>query len=125
MLFNSIEFAIYLPIVFALYWIIGSERIKLQNVILVVASYYFYGCWDWRFLGLIILSSSIDFLIGLALAKKEIPILRKLLLLLSLCINLGILGFFKYYNFFLDSFVSAFTFFGHEFDVSRLNIILP
>jgi len=125
MLFNSIDFALFLPIVFALYWVIGSERLKIQNILLLVASYYFYGCWDWRFLGLIIFSSFIDYSIGNALSKTENLNERKLLLFLSLFVNLGFLGFFKYYNFFLDSFTTVFTFFGQSFEPSRLNIILP
>ncbi len=111
MLFNSIDFAIFLPIVFVLYWFVFNKNIKVQNMLLVVASYFFYGLWDWRFLFLILLSTIIDFSIGKLLAEKSHKTQRKALLICSLVVNLSLLGFFKYYNFFLDSFVDAFSFF--------------
>ncbi len=125
MLFNTLEFSIFLPLVFLIYWFVVNKNIKVQNLFLLFASYVFYGWWDYRFLGLIIFSSTVDFLIGLKLSKEEKTFNRKALLFLSLLINLGFLGFFKYYNFFLDSFVDAFTLFGSTFDSNRLNIILP
>lgn len=125
MLFNSLDFAFFLPIVFFLYWFVTNHNLKLQNILIVVASYVFYGWWDWRFLILIIFSTTFDYFIGLLLKKEEVPIKRKLILWASISINLGFLGFFKYYNFFLDSFVSAFSFFGYPIGVSSLNIILP
>lgn len=125
MLFNSIEFAIFLPVVFALYWSVFKSNLKLQNVFLIVVSYIFYGWWDWRFLSLIIFSSAVDYLVGLGLGKFDKSSTRKILLATSVFVNLGFLGFFKYYNFFAESFVQTFTLFGQNFDVSRLNIILP
>jgi len=125
MLFNSIEFAIYLPIVFILYWFVTNRRLKLQNSLLVIASYVFYGWWDWRFLSLIIFSSCIDYLVGVGLSKTEDERKRKLLLWTSIAINIGFLGFFKYFNFFAESFAEAFTFLGKPIEASRLNIILP
>lgn len=125
MLFNSIEFAIFLPIVFLIYWIPLKNSRKNQNILLLLASYFFYGWWDWRFLSLILFSSTVDFLIGMKLDSEVNSKHRKNLLILSLFINLGFLGFFKYYNFFQESFVDAFTFFGHKLQVDRLNIILP
>ena len=125
MLFNSIEFSIFLPIVFALYWLIGQEQIKLQNILLLAASYLFYGWWDWRFLSLIAFSSILDFSIGQRMAVSENQRQRKFLLTLSLCVNLGFLGFFKYFNFFTESFAAAFTWFGHPIEATRLDIILP
>lgn len=125
MLFNSIDFAVFLPIVFAIYWAIPKEKIRQQNFILLAASYVFYGWWDWRFLSLIIFSSFVDFVVGLAMHREQVQLRRKCLLLTSLFVNLGLLGFFKYYNFFAASFVSAFTFFGIPFEASRLSIILP
>lgn len=89
------------------------------------ASYLFYGWWDWRFLSLIIFSSLVDFLVGLGLAKEENIRKRKMLLLFSIFINIGFLAFFKYYNFFLNSFVDTFSFFGNPINGSSLNIILP
>ncbi|MEN2280731.1 MBOAT family O-acyltransferase [Algoriphagus sp. SE2] len=124
MLFNSIEFAIFLPIVFILYWVSKNHH-KLQLYIILISSYVFYGWWDWRFLSLIIFSSLVDFLIGRKLGKTVEEKKRKLLLGLSLFTNLGLLGFFKYYNFFAESFSEAFSFFGKEISPERLDIILP
>jgi len=123
MIFNSIEFFIFLPVVFLLYWFIKS--IKLQNLFIVVASYLFYGWWDWRFLSLIVFSTLVDFTVGKLLGKEESTSKRKTYLWISIIVNLGFLGFFKYYNFFLDSFVSAYSFFGKEIRINSLNIILP
>jgi D-alanyl-lipoteichoic acid acyltransferase DltB (MBOAT superfamily) len=111
--------------VFALYWVIPSHRIRDQNMVLLLASYVFYGWWDWRFLSLILFSSIIDFGVGRALDKEIRQHRRILLLLVSICVNLGFLGFFKYYNFFTEGFEDAFTFFGSSISASRLNIILP
>ena len=124
MLFNSIDFAIFLPIVFLLYWFV-TKSTKKQNILLLVASYVFYGWWDWRFLSLILFSTLVDYTIGVLLSKQENESKRKYLLYTSLIVNLGLLGFFKYYNFFLDNFISAFSFFGVDFNVSTLKIILP
>jgi alginate O-acetyltransferase complex protein AlgI len=125
MLFNSLEFFIFLPIVFALYWFLGSKRIIAQNILIAIASYVFYGWWDWRFLSLILFSSLVDFFVGLSLGKAKNPSKRKLYLWISICVNLGFLGFFKYYNFFIDSLISSITFFGKELSINTLNIILP
>lgn len=125
MLFNSIDFAIFLPIVFMLYWFATNHNLKLQNLLIVVASYLFYGWWDWRFLSLILFSTLVDYSVGLGLKNERKPIRRKFLLWVSILINLGFLGFFKYYNFFLDNFVTAFSFFGMEIKPNTLNIILP
>lgn len=125
MLFNSIDFAIFLPIVFTLYWIIPSKNIKLQNFVLVIASYIFYGWWDWRFLSLILFSTIVDYSVGIGLLNSEKNKTRKLLLWTSIIVNLGFLGFFKYYNFFLDNFITVFSFFGTKIQANTLNIILP
>ena len=125
MLFNSLDFAVFLPIVFVLYWFVFHKSIKAQNLLLVLASYVFYGWWDWRFLFLILFSTVVDYGIGLVLSKEECLSYRKLLLGSSVFVNIGLLGFFKYYNFFLDNFVEAFSFFGTSFEASRLDIILP
>ena len=125
MLFNSIEFAFFLPIVFILYWFFTNKSLKAQNFLLLIASYVFYGWWDYRFLSLIIFSSFVDYFIGVSLSKTDLPKKRKLLLWTSILVNLGFLGFFKYYNFFAESFADAFTIFGKQLDASRLNIILP
>ncbi|WP_196895924.1 MBOAT family O-acyltransferase [Aureivirga marina] len=125
MIFNSIDFAYFLPIVFILYWFVTQRNLKAQNILLLVASYIFYGWWDIRFLTLIAFSSALDYFIGLKLGETENPKKRKLLLGLSLLVNLGFLGFFKYFNFFIESFSDAFTFFGGNIAASKLNIILP
>jgi D-alanyl-lipoteichoic acid acyltransferase DltB (MBOAT superfamily) len=90
-----------------------------------VASYFFYGWWDYRFLALIAFSTLVDYTIGLAINKSIIKSRRKMLLLVSLVVNLGLLGFFKYYNFFIDSWVDSFSSLGIEMHRSSLNIILP
>ena len=125
MLFNSIDFAIFLPIVFVLYWFVTNKNLKLQNFLIVAASYVFYGWWDWRFLSLIIFSTIVDFTVGQKLRNEENQLKRKVLLWTSILVNLGFLGFFKYYNFFLDNFIAAFSFFGQEIQGNSLNIILP
>ena len=125
MLFNSLDFAIFLPIVFILYWFVTNRNLRLQNLLIVIASYVFYGWWDWRFLSLILFSTLVDYSVGRKLKVEQDSGRRKLLLWLSILVNLGFLGFFKYYNFFLDNFVTAFRFFGMEFQVQSLNIILP
>jgi D-alanyl-lipoteichoic acid acyltransferase DltB (MBOAT superfamily) len=125
MLFNSIDFAIFLPIVFLLYWFVTNKNLKLQNLLIVVASYVFYGWWDWRFLSLIVFSTVVDYTVGRSLRNEEKQFKRKILLWTSILVNLGFLGFFKYYNFFLDNFITAFSFFGQEIQANSLNIILP
>jgi len=124
-LFNSIDFAVFLPIVFVLYWFVTQKNLKIQNLLIVAASYLFYGWWDWRFLSLILFSTVVDYAVGFRLAKEQILSRRKVLLAISILVNLGFLGFFKYYNFFLDNFITAFTFFGTEIKANSLNIILP
>jgi D-alanyl-lipoteichoic acid acyltransferase DltB (MBOAT superfamily) len=125
MLFNSIDFAIFLPIVFILYWFVANKNLKVQNFLIVVCSYIFYGWWDWRFLSLIIFSTLVDFLIGIILSKEENENKRKAFLWTSILVNLGFLGFFKYFNFFIDNFTTAFSFFGNQILPNSLNIILP
>lgn len=125
MLFNSIDFAIFLPIVFILYWFVAKNNLSVQNLLIVISSYVFYGWWDWRFLSLIAFSTIVDYLVGRKLGTEKRALQRKLLLWTSIIVNLGFLGFFKYYNFFLDNFVAAFSFFGQEIQPNSLNIILP
>ena len=100
MLFNSLDFAIFLPIVFVLYWFVTQRSLRLQNLFLLIASYLFYAWWDYRFLVLIAVSTVVDFWVGKALADQSKKQIRRYLLYLSLTVNLGLLGFFKYYNFF-------------------------
>ncbi len=125
MLFNSLEFAFFLPIIFVLYWLINRKSLRLQNLLVVIASYVFYAWWDWRFLGLIIFSTFLDFYIGQQLKLTTELKKRKLLLIISVGFNLGLLGFFKYYNFFIDSWIGAWKGLGISMDASTLTIILP
>jgi alginate O-acetyltransferase complex protein AlgI len=125
MLFNTIDFAVFLPIIFILYWFVVNKNILRQNLLIAISSYIFYGWWDWRFLSLIAFSTAVDYVVGnqLSITKKKNS--RKLLLFTSVFVNLGFLAFFKYYNFFLENFVDAFSFFGHSINTNSLNIILP
>ena len=125
MLFNSLDFAIFLPVVFIFYWFVLNDSVRLQNILIVVASYIFYGWWDWRFLSLIFFSSVVDYLVGLSLSKTEKGFFRTCLLVVSIVANIGLLGFFKYYNFFIDSFDSIFSLMGYSINSNSLNIILP
>lgn len=125
MLFNSLDFLIFLPIVFAGYWLLFHKDLKVQNCFVLIASYVFYGWWDWRFMGLIFFSSLVDFTVGQALYKAEGSGREKYWLWLSLAVNLGLLGFFKYFNFFTESFAYAMNGIGIQVDPFTLNIILP
>ena len=125
MLFNSIDFSIFLPVVFVLYWFATSKSLKLQNFLIVAASYLFYGWWDWRFLLLILFSTLVDYSVGIWLAKEKAPLKRKIFLWFSIIVNIGLLGFFKYYNFFLHNFIAAFSFLGASINLQSIKIILP
>ncbi|MEP3968200.1 MAG: MBOAT family protein, partial [Nonlabens sp.] len=125
MFFNSIEFLIFLPLCFILYWFVVNRNLKWQNAFILLSSYFFYGWWDYRFLGLIAFSTIVDYSLGIAISKSQIKSRKKLLLFTSLVVNLGLLGFFKYYNFFVDSWIDAFNSLGYEMHASTLNIILP
>ncbi len=126
MVFNSLAFLVFFLLFFYLYWFTERKTsINWRNLLLIVGSYIFYGWWDWRFLGLIVISSAADYILGLQIHKAESPKQRKFFLILSLCINLGILGFFKYFNFFTESFAELITLFGFQANPSSLDIILP
>lgn len=123
MLFNSPEYFGFLLLIFLAYWAIRS--IRERNMLLLLASYFFYGCWDWRFLGLIILSSCIDYTVGNALGRSESRSQRKFLLSISLSANLGLLFVFKYFNFFADSLAQLLNALGYQPGWTTLNLILP
>ena len=123
MSFTTLEFAVFVSVVFLLYWFAFSKSIKQQNVLILLASYAFYGWWDWRFLALIFISSMVDFLVGLGLEKTEDNRERKALLYVSLATNLGILFLFKYFNFFLATFKTLFSI--HSSQFQAINVILP
>ncbi len=124
MLFNSIQFAIFLPLVFTLFWFVFKKK-AYQNGLLLVASYVFYGWWDWRFLSLIALSTIVDFITGGAIFKATSKFKKKAWLAVSVVFNLGLLGVLKYFNFFATNLASAFQNVGYELDDVTLNIVLP
>lgn len=125
MLFNTVDFGIFLPLVLFMYWILFSKKLVLQNIFIVVVSYLFYAFWDWRFLGLIMISSLIDYYVGQQLVKTDVKSKKKWLLFFSLSVNLGMLCYFKYANFFIEAFQDTFRIFGTNFNEHSLNIILP
>ncbi len=122
MLFNSFAYAVFLPVVLVVYYCL---RQRAQNVFLLVASWFFYGWWDYRFLTLLGLSTVVDFFCGQRIADTSNPRVRRSYVLLSLCVNLSILGFFKYFNFFADSARTALETFGLHPSMPTLYIILP
>ncbi len=124
MLFNSLGFLLFFPLVFLLYWFVFNKNLKVQNLFLLVCSYYFYSCWDWRFLFLLMTSTLIDYYFGLAIHNKE-GFQKKLFLWLSIFNNLVILGFFKYYNFFTLSTQNLLHHLGFEIHPYLLSIALP
>jgi alginate O-acetyltransferase complex protein AlgI len=125
MLFNSIEFVFFLPLVFALYWFVCGKNLKAQNVLLLFASYFFYGFWDFRFLFLLFFSTFLDYYTGLKMYNADARAAKKFWFWLSMAANLGFLGFFKYYNFFIESFAGALTQMGFHPHIWTLQIILP
>jgi len=125
MLFNSVEFLIFFPIVYALYWFVFQKNLKAQNFLVLSASLVFYGWWDWRFLSLLLISSLTDYLVCLQLGNNNNEKHRKYLLIFSLIVNLGMLGFFKYFNFFADSMIDLLTSIGLKANKTSLRIILP
>ncbi|MBP1841021.1 MBOAT family O-acyltransferase [Formosa algae] len=126
MVFNSLEFFIFLPVVFILYWFVFKNHLKAQNVLLLIASYVFYGMWDWRFLSLILLSTCVDYGVGLKIDATTVAKQRKRWLWVSVIFNIGLLGCFKYYNFFVDSWIDMFSVFGYELKSTwMLHVVLP
>ena len=125
MFFNSIAFAIFLPIVFFLYWFVFNKTKSTQNALLIVASYYFYSCWDWRFLFLLVFSTFLDYYTGIQIEKGKSEKSRKFWFWLSILVNLGFLGVFKYYNFFAASFSDLLNSAGFKASPILLNVILP
>ncbi len=125
MVFTSLPFIIFVVVVFILYWKVFHKNLPAQNFLILVSSYFFYGWWDWRFLSLIFISSLTDYLVGLKLYNTVNAKKRKLLLTTSVIVNLGFLGFFKYFNFFIESANHVLQSFGFHSGVSTLYIILP
>ena len=125
MLFNSTQFLIFLPIVFFLYWTIANKSLKSQNILLLIASYFFYSCWDWRFLFLLIFSTFLDYFTGIKMPESRSEGMRKFWFWLSIVVNVGFLGIFKYYNFFITSFAVAISHIGLRLNPWTLHVILP
>ena len=120
MSFVSVSFLFFFPIVFLLYWTM-QRQLKLQNISLLIASYVFYGWWDWRFLILILITSLSSFLSGLYIAKSHN---KRFFLTANICLNLGILAVFKYYGFFADNLNLLLSQFGFSLDMPTWRIIL-
>lgn len=125
MLFNSIDFALFLPPVFILYWFATKGSVRLQNILLLVSSYLFYACWDWRFMFLLIFSTLLDYFSGIKIYETTDKEKKRFWLWLSIVVNLGFLGVFKYYNFFAASFADGLTLLGFKANLGSLQIILP
>lgn len=125
MFFNSIAFAVFLPIVFFLYWFVFNKTKSTQNALLIIASYYFYSCWDWRFLFLLVFSTFLDYYTGIQIEKGKSENSRKFWFWLSILVNLGFLGIFKYYNFFAVSFSELLNSAGFKASPILLEVILP
>ena len=125
MLFNSFEFPLFLIVVFVLYWFVFQPKVRLQNAFIVSFSYFFYGWWDWRFLSLIILSTIVDYFIAIKIHQSNDQKKRRLLLGISLFTNLGILGIFKYWNFFIESWIDLFSLADVDMNFSTLEVVLP
>ncbi|MBD0726446.1 membrane-bound O-acyltransferase family protein [Flavobacterium sp. L1I52] len=125
MFFNSLTFAIFLPIVFVLYWFVFNKNKTTQNSLLIIASYYFYSCWDWRFLFLLVFSTFLDYYTGIRIEKSRTESGRKFWFWLSIGVNLGFLGMFKYYNFFASSFAELANGFGLKTSPFLLEVVLP
>ena len=126
MLFNSLEFLLFLPTVFCLYWFVFQKNLRVQNLLLLISSYVFYGWWDYRFLSLIFLSTVVDYFVGLKIHDSNDKKIKKSYLWISILFNLGLLGFFKYFNFFIDSWIDLLGTIGYEQKSTwTLNVILP
>jgi len=125
MLFNSIEFTIFLPIVFMFYWSFSGKDLRMQNILLLIASWIFYAWWDWRFLFLLLSLTTLNFFTGLRIDGSNTPAGRKIWMGAGVILNLGVLGVFKYFNFFIGSFNDLISFFGYKFEASTTTIILP
>jgi len=126
MIFNSLDFLIFLPIVFSLYWFFFNKKVNYQNFLILISSYIFYGLWDWRFLILILSSTVVDFFVGQKIYDSKQKKKKQKWLWVSVIFNITLLGFFKYYNFFIGSWQDLLSIFGYTTSNSwTLNIILP
>lgn len=125
MLFNSIDFLLFLPIVFVIYWLFANKKLVYQNSLLLVSSFFFYACWDWRFLFLLIFSIFLDYVTGIKMGEAKNLNSKKFWFWLSISVNVGFLGVFKYYNFFATSLAESFAAGGIHLEPWTLKVILP
>jgi len=125
MLFNTLHFAVFFSIIYLVYWRILGKRFEHQNILLLVASYFFYSFWDYRSLFLLVFSTVLDYFTGIQIERQGSPHRKRFWFLTSVIINLGFLGFFKYYNFFIESFASGLASLGLQVHYTTLQIILP
>ena len=125
MLFNSLNFLVFLPVVFILYWFVAGKSFKAQNILLLIASYFFYAFWDWRFLFLLMFSTLLDYFTGLKMQEAPNQNRKKFWFWLSIIVNVGFLAIFKYYNFFAESFVELLSHTGLKVNVWTIKVILP
>lgn len=125
MQFNSFTFVLFLITVFAVYWMIPSGKLRIRHIFLIIASYVFYGWWDWRFLILLFISCLIDFLVAIGMDKSNSKKRRKFLIGISLVVQLGILCTYKYFDFFTDSFATLLNTLGFTVHPLTLNLVLP
>ena len=125
MFFNSLDFLVFLPIVFGLYWLLQNKDLKWQNLLLLLSSYYFYACWDYRFMFLLMFSTFLDFFTGIKMADAHNVRSKKFWFWTSIIINLGFLGVFKYYNFFAENLQASLAAAGWHVDFWTLQVILP
>lgn len=125
MLFNSLNFALFFPVIFLLYWFATKGKLRPQNILLLAASYFFYACWDFRFLFLLMFSTGLDYFTGLQMSAAKRKSVKKYWFWLSICINLGFLAAFKYFNFFAESFADVISLFGLKANMWSLQVILP
>ena len=122
MLFNSFQFAYFFLILFPIYWLLPHRP---QNLLLLAASYYFYSCWNWHFTSLLLISTVMDYFCGLAVDRAQEPRRRKVVVAISMALNLGFLGYFKYCNFFAESFLTMAHSIGWNVSMKHLEIALP
>ena len=134
MLFNSFTFLLFLPIVFLLYWSVFNRSIRLRNLFIVLISYLFYGWWDWRFLSLIAFTTFCSWMSGQLIRKirndcgmtvASSEYYCRMVVITNLVLNLAILAYFKYANFFIDNFINLFELFGITLHRTSLNVVLP
>lgn len=125
MLFNSLDFALFLPVVFVLYWFVLGKSYSKQNFFLLVSSYFFYACWDIRFLGLLLFSTAFDFFAAACIQNAQKAAIKKFWLYTSIAANITFLGFFKYYNFFAVSAQESLSLIGISVPIYLLQVVLP